>query len=203
MSQVSKVNALSLTRRSWGEGCCIMSWMCQPTYSSIRRRRRVHVKKREKMLVRVPLPARALSDVWPQSATHTYAAVLGRHVLSFCALSAIVQHLSAAWDTSTESFQRCASAHSARRSVRKVQRSPDGFLARRWSRFAPTYSFFTSLLSYHSLSRSLSPSLLLLLLFFSFSYSFSSSCVCCEEPRQQYSLTDIKPGPAFISLCVS
>ena len=73
---------------------------------------------------------------------------------------------------------------------------------------SPRHTLFpTSLLSYHSLSRSLSPSLLLLLLlFFSFSYSFSSSsssCVCCEEPRQQYSLTDIKPGPAFISLCVS
>ena len=174
VSKVSKVNALSLTRRSWGEGCCIMSWMCQPTYSSIRRRRRVHVKKREKMLVRVPLPARALSDVWPQSATHTYAAVLGRHVLSFCALSAIVQHLSAAWDTSTESFQRCASAHSARRSVRKVQRSPDGFLARRWSRFAPTYSFshLSPLISLPlALSLSLPPppsSLLFLLLFFFF-----------------------------------
>ncbi len=150
---------------------CIMSLNVPTDKVHVKKKKK---KKREKMLGSGSQAAGAQADVWPQSATTTSnnnnwllkrererenRRVTGGgggvgppcHVLSFCSLSAIVAHLSAAWDTWTESLQCSASAHSSRRFLRHGQRSPDGFFASRWSLVSsdPTT---TSLTHTHTLS---------------------------------------------------
>ena len=89
-----------------------------------------------------------LGSVWPQSATTNNnnwllkkrRLTVGRHVLSFWPLSPIVAHFSAHWDTRTESLRRSASAQPFRWFLLRGQRSPDGFLASRWSVSRQTHS---------------------------------------------------------------